>query len=154
MVLLVSDDWFLGAMKALAKNPVNTPNKPTPTIMTSIPMSLPPSVLGYRSPYPTVVMVTKVHHMASVAVRMFGSGDAVSAANMPIEPNSSTRMIRNMTEYIALLAPSLNRVRMMLLMPRCRKIRRARISLKVLNSRAFGNGKDPSKSIQPYCLKK
>lgn len=67
-------------------------------VNTRIPTSLPPVVTGNRSPYPTVVIVTYAHQIASVAVRMFASGDARSACSTRNAPASminatiSTRM--------------------------------------------------------------
>jgi len=49
----------------LASVAVNIPRKPMPKNIRSAPTALPPRVAGVMSPYPTVVMVTIVHHAAS-----------------------------------------------------------------------------------------
>ena len=44
---------------------MNVPKIPMPTIIVTMAMTLPPLVIGYKSPYPTVVSVAKDHHTAS-----------------------------------------------------------------------------------------
>jgi hypothetical protein len=51
-----------------AIKPVNIPNKPTPVVIKTAAIALPSVVTGNLSPYPTVVIVTKAHQIASSAV--------------------------------------------------------------------------------------
>jgi hypothetical protein len=48
--------------KAVATNPAGIVTIPTPIIKTKKVKILPPKVIGYTSPYPTVVKVTIEHH--------------------------------------------------------------------------------------------
>ena len=50
---------------------MNVPKMPTPTMMINAPKKRPWFVTGYRSPYPTVEMVTMTYHTASDADVMF-----------------------------------------------------------------------------------
>ena len=55
--------YFLNVCeRAEANNPVGTATIPIPIKTIIVVKSLPPTVIGYMSPYPTVVSVVTAHH--------------------------------------------------------------------------------------------
>lgn len=89
-------DFFLSPINHAAINPVNVPNNATPVIIRNAAIILPSDVIGYLSPYPTVVMVTNAHHIASPAVFILHSGN-FSTWSIDIEPKINIKKDTNET---------------------------------------------------------
>ena len=68
----------VGETSRLARMLASAPMIPMPANMTKMPVRRPISVTGKKSPYPTVVIVTRPHQIASPPVVMLASGDRLS----------------------------------------------------------------------------
>src|SRR5687768_7185728 len=70
---------------------LTAPSTASPLNMRATATALPTAVTGYRSPYPTVVMVVIAHHRASPNVRILASGTDCSASSTA---NAATKTSR------------------------------------------------------------
>lgn len=122
-----ASSFFVFSTNHEARKAVNVPNNPTPTAINSAAMILPSVVTGYLSPYPTLVMVTYDHQMASSAVFMLLFGSC-STSSIEIEENMMVSM--------AMIAAVANVPLVLLLNTCCMRCLVERKALRILSIRS------------------
>lgn len=83
-------------------SPVYVPNTPIPATINKLAINLPSVVVGYLSPYPTVVIVVIDHHRASSAVLILEFSLSRSNCKIATEDANSRTMDNNETDMNAL----------------------------------------------------
>ena len=82
----------------VARIPVQSPNTPSPQIITKAAISRPSGVIGTTSPYPTVVKVTTAHHKAAGTLPKATGWTSRSRKYIATEARNST--IRKITSTL------------------------------------------------------